>query len=80
MGTSRSITERQLAEARTSLQKHSEKLTAAGVTKENFSRDTKWRQIDAKIRQIYKRVTKIGEVEALDAELKQRKTEAAQAE
>ena len=80
MGTSRTITERQLAEARSSLKQHSEKLTAAGVAKENFSRDTKWRQIDAKIRQIVKRANKIGEVEALDAELKQRKTEAAQAE
>ncbi|MCA9096943.1 MAG: hypothetical protein KDA36_01085 [Planctomycetaceae bacterium] len=80
MGTSRQITEGQLAEAREALKKHSEVLTSKGVTKENFPRDPKWRKIDAQVRQIYKRVNKIGEIEAIDAELKQRKSETADAE
>lgn len=80
MGTSRATTERQLSEVRTKLQKHSETLAADGVSKEDYPTDTKWRQIDAQVRQIKKRLDKIGELEALDAELKQRKAETADAE
>lgn len=80
MGTSRTVTERQLSDARNALKLHSDKLVGQGIVKENFSRDTKWRQIDAQIRQISKRLIKIGEVEALDAELQQRKSEVAAAE
>jgi hypothetical protein len=76
MGTSRTITEKQVAEARASLKNRSEQLVSQGVTKENFPRDTKWRKIDAQIRQISKRIIKIGQVEAINADLKNRQNEA----
>lgn len=75
MGTSRTITEKQVAEARASLKNRSEQLVSQGVTKENFPRDTKWRKIDAQIRQISKRIIKIGQVEAINADLKNRQGE-----
>jgi len=75
MGTSRTITEKQVAEARASLKNRSEQLVSQGVTKENFPRDTKWRKIDAQIRQISKRIIKIGQVEAINADLKNRQDE-----
>ncbi len=80
MGTSRTITERQLTDAKSALQTYAAKLTAEGVESTLFKRNTKWRQIDAKIRQLNSRLRAISAVEAVDAELKQRKAELASAE
>ncbi|MFO1022184.1 MAG: hypothetical protein U0903_16050 [Planctomycetales bacterium] len=80
MGTSRTITEKQHQNAKRLLEQQAEKLAKEGVEKQNFKRYPAWRTLDAKVRQLNARLRKIGEVEALDAELKQRKSEKAAAE
>lgn len=75
MGTSRQITESQLTEARHALKLRSEKLAADGIEPDKMKRDPKWRHLSAQARKIVGRLKKLSEVEALDAELAQRRAE-----
>ena len=83
MGTSRSLTERQLQEAKQALTAHASTLEADGVARAQMKRNPRWRHLDAKARQISQRLKRIGATEALNAEvirLREAKLAAAAAE
>ena len=75
MGTSRSNTETQLRTAKETLAAYVNELKGNGVAAAQFARDPKWRNLDAKVRQINARLRKIGQVEKNNALVEQAKVE-----
>jgi hypothetical protein len=75
MGISRTTTERQLKLAKDDLAGIGARLSKAGVAEAAFTKNTDWREADAKVRQIQRRLRKIGEVETRDAEAERVKAE-----
>jgi hypothetical protein len=69
MGTSRELTERQLELARQRLSDYTNRLKSEGVAEKSFSRDPAYRALRSKVKQVAARIERLGEVEALDAEL-----------
>ena len=69
MGTSRKLTEVQLADAKKSLELHSASLEKNGMSPDVMKRNTLWRKLNAKRRQIGARLRRIGETEALNVEV-----------
>lgn len=77
MGTSRKITERQIADAKAKLDSRGQELQSQGVSAEQLSRDPIWRKLDAKNRQINGRLRRVAEIETQNTELLKLKSEKA---
>jgi len=77
MGTSRKITERQSADAKTALEARVKVLQSEGLNAEQFARDPIWRKLDAKARQVNGRLRQIAALESQNAELLKLKAEKA---
>lgn len=75
MGTPRETTERQLSRLQDALNKHTEKLKAAGKAEADFPNDTKWRHLSGDASQIRARLVTISKVEATNAEVARLKAE-----
>lgn len=78
MGMTRSSLERQLAlavDSRTACEKN---LAGQGIVDKAVKRQTKWRQLNAACRQLKRRLNAVAATEKQNAELLQRKAEAAE--
>jgi hypothetical protein len=75
MGISRTTTERQLKLAKDDLAGIGARLAKEGVAEKAFSKNTSWREAEAKVRQIQRRLNTIGNVETRDAEAARVKAE-----
>lgn len=75
MGTSRETTQKQFDLAKECLQKHVAELVKQGVKEADYPNNSKWRTLEAQTRQISKRIHKIGQVEALNADVERRRAE-----
>jgi hypothetical protein len=69
MGTSRKLTERQIADSNVALDSRVEELQSQGVTAEKLKRDPIWRKLNAKNRQINGRLRRVTEIEVQNANL-----------
>ncbi len=75
MPLSRTVLERQLQLAKSVLADRVKALEAAGVDAATFKTDPKWREMNADVKQINKRLLSLGLTEANDVAVKQRKEE-----
>ncbi|MBI5759516.1 MAG: hypothetical protein HZA46_13430 [Planctomycetales bacterium] len=69
MGTSRKLTERQIADSKGALDSRVEELQSQGVTAEKLKRDPIWRKLNAKNRQLNGRLRRVTEIEVQNANL-----------
>ena len=75
MAASRENTERQLELAKNAVSARVQALQAKGIAPEKYDDDPAWRRLDAKYRQIHGRLRHVKEVQSLEAEVQERKTE-----
>ncbi|GIX05257.1 MAG: hypothetical protein KatS3mg114_1126 [Planctomycetaceae bacterium] len=78
MNGRRAVLERQLKLAEETLARVSQKLQAQGCAQENWVKHPDWRRASALCTHLRRRLTALGKVEAITAELVRRKAEAAQ--
>jgi hypothetical protein len=69
MGTSRKLTERQIADSKVALDSRVEELQSRGVSADKLKRDPIWRKLNAKNRQINGRLRRVTEIEVQNANL-----------
>jgi hypothetical protein len=77
MPLSRNVLERQVELAKSELSEWIAQLAKDGVDKAEYRKNAKWRTLNAKHNQIQRRLTSLAKVEAIDAEVANRKTAAA---
>jgi len=75
MPLSRTILERQLQEAKDALADWVKTLAAKGVDRAQHRRDPRWRQLNADINAVRRRLNAVAETEAINAEVAQRKAD-----
>ncbi len=75
MGTSRKITESQLDHAKSALAVRVKALQGRQIEPKKFKTDPQWRKLDARVRQIARRLGALAEVEANNAEVARLKEE-----
>ena len=75
MGTSRSITERQLKNLQADRELHASKLKAAGKSDADLALDTKWRKLNGDVEQIESRLRTIAVIEAREEAVAKAKAE-----
>jgi hypothetical protein len=75
MGTSRKITESQLDHAKAALAVRVKALQGKQVEQKKFKTDPQWRKLDARVRQIARRLGALAGVEANNAEVSRLKEE-----
>lgn len=75
MPLSRTILERQLQEAKDALAEWVKNLAAKGVERAQHRKDPRWRQLNADINAIRRRLAAVAEVEAINADVAQRKAD-----
>ncbi|MCC7420497.1 MAG: hypothetical protein IT428_09460 [Planctomycetaceae bacterium] len=80
MSLDRTRVEQQLARAKEELGAWAKALEQDGVASDAVKGDPRWRNLNARIRQISRRLNSIGNIEKVNAECETRKAEAASAE
>jgi len=75
MPLSRTTLEHMSKQAKDALGKWVAELTKRGVDRTAFRKDPKWRKLNADCNQIKRRIAKVAEVEAVNAEVAKRKAE-----
>jgi seryl-tRNA(Sec) selenium transferase len=75
MPLSRQTLERQMQAAKDALSAWVQTLNAAGKERAQFRKDPRWRQLNADVNAIRRRLDRVAEIEANNAEVAQRKAE-----
>ncbi len=75
MPLSRTTIERQLQTAKEALAVWVKSLTVKGIERPQFRKDPRWRQLNADCNAIRRRLDRVAEIEANNAEVAQRKSE-----
>ena len=75
MPLSRTTLERQLQAANADLATFAKSLQEKGLTEAQYKKNTKWRQLNANIRTIRRRIAAVTQTEANNAEVIKRKAE-----
>lgn len=75
MPLSRTTLERQMQAAKDALADWVKSLTSKGLERSQFRKDPRWRQLNANCNAIRRRLQRVAEIEANDAEVAQRKAD-----